>query len=103
MRRTVHVAFDVRLSLPFGIGEDRAALPRSQQLLGNAPLLRDHQCRAFRFPDTLGSLGLRRIDLDMNEADDRHDVLLAFLLGAIVRREWLRLQLPKSRPCLAKL
>jgi hypothetical protein len=40
-------------------------------------LLRNHQGGAFSLPDALRGLGLRRIDLDMNEANDRHGILLA--------------------------
>jgi hypothetical protein len=45
--------------------------------LGDAALLRNHQGGAFSLSDPLGGLGLRRINLDVNEADDRHGVLLA--------------------------
>src|SRR5262249_7881149 len=71
------VAFDVCLRLPLGIRDELAALARTQQLLGDAALLRNHQGGTFSLPDPLGGLGLRRIDLDVNEADDRHGVLLA--------------------------
>src|SRR6266513_3187656 len=75
--RAVRVALDVCLRLPFGIGDELATLARAQQFLGDAALLRNHQGGAFSLPDALRGLGLRRIDLDVNEADDRHGVLLA--------------------------
>src|SRR5262249_4217118 len=67
----------VCLCLPFGIRDELAALASAQQLLRDAALLRDHEGGAFSLPDALSGLGLRRINLDVNEADDRHGVLLA--------------------------
>src|SRR6516164_1616949 len=66
----VSIALDVCLRLPFGVRNELAAFSRAQQLLGDAALLRNHQGGAFSLPDALRGLGLRRIDLDMNEAND---------------------------------
>src|SRR6266446_2796379 len=103
--RAVGVALNVCLCLPFGIGDELAALASAQQLLRDAALLRDHEGGAFSLPDALGGLGLRRINLDVNEADDRHGVLLASSgrsrCGAPRaatrprRRAWLRIFVPE--------
>jgi hypothetical protein len=53
-----------------------AAFWRAQHLLGDATFLQNHQGGAFSPPDALRSLGFRRIDLHMKEANNCHDILL---------------------------
>jgi len=57
-------------------GRSAGFSPLRIRLFRKAALLLDHERSALRLPDPHGVFGLGRIDLDVDEADDRHGVLL---------------------------
>src|SRR5215813_1362212 len=72
----VAVGLDRGLRIPFRVRDEFVRLSAAQELFRNATLLPDHERSAFRLPDPHGVFGLGRIDLDVDEADDGHGVLL---------------------------
>src|SRR5262245_39775609 len=72
----VGVACAIRLdrgfAIPLRIRDEFGGVSAAQQLFRHAALLPDHERSAFRLPDPRGLLDLGRIDLDVDEADDRH-------------------------------
>lgn len=71
MGRAAREAIDMCLRFPFGIRDELSAVTRAQQFLRDAAILRNNQGGAFSFPDVPRRLGLRRINPDMNEADNQ--------------------------------
>src|SRR5215510_15430995 len=72
----VAVGLDRGVRIPFRVRDEFVRLSAAQELFRNATLLPDHERSAFRLPDPHGVFGLGRIDLDVDEADDGHGVLL---------------------------
>src|SRR5919204_1065876 len=72
VRLAVAIGVDRGLRLPFRIGDEFGGILAAQQLFRHAAVLLNHQRRAFRFPDEDGIFALGGIDLDVDEADDRH-------------------------------
>jgi hypothetical protein len=70
------VNVNIGFGVPFRIGNKLVGLTAPEKLFRNAALLLDHEWRAFRFPDSNGFFDLGRINLDVNESDDRHGGLL---------------------------
>jgi len=68
----VAVGLDRGVRIPFRVGDEFGSVSTTQELFRNAAPLLDHERSAFRLPDPHGVFGLGRIDLDMDEADDRH-------------------------------
>src|SRR5262245_60686131 len=78
----VAVGLDRGVRIPFRIRDEFGSVPAAQELFRHAALLPDHERSAFRLPDPRGLFDFGRIDLDVDEADDRHwrppGVLLAW-------------------------
>src|SRR5262249_48412105 len=70
------IGLDRGLAIPFRVRDEFGSVSAAQELFRNAALLPDHERSALRLPDPCGVFGLGRIDLDVDEADDRHGVLL---------------------------
>src|SRR5262245_27785623 len=68
----VAIGLDRGVRIPFRIGDEFGSVPAAQELFRHAALLPDHERSAFRLPDPRGLFDLGRIDLDVDEADDRH-------------------------------
>src|SRR6516165_5848320 len=75
-RRCCAIGLDRGFALPFRVRDEFGRVSAAQELFRNAALLLDHERSALRLPDPHGVFGLGRIDLDVDEADDRHGVLL---------------------------
>src|SRR5262249_9752559 len=78
----VAIGLDRGIRIPFRVRDEFGSVPAAQELFRHAALLADHERSAFRLPDPRGLFDLGRIDLDVDEADDRHwgppGVLLAW-------------------------
>src|SRR5262249_48289181 len=72
----VAIGLDRGVRIPFRVRDELGSVAAAQELFRNAALLLDHERGAFRLPDPRGLFGLGRIDPDVDEADDRHGVLL---------------------------
>ena len=72
----VAIGLDGGFALPFRVRDEFGRVSAAQELFRKAALLLDHKRSALRLPDPHGVFGLGLIDLDVDEADDRHGVLL---------------------------
>src|SRR5262249_30063155 len=91
------IGLDRGFRIPFRVRDEFGSVPAAQELFRNAALLPDHERSTLRLPDPCGVFGLGRIDLHVDEADDRHGVLPGAVTGSGVKATAAVIETPQIR------